>query len=235
MNAGIKPKQASTVILLRPAAANGFEVFLTRRPDDMPFLGGLYCYPGGRLSKDDCAPAMLERCTGLTPTQARKLLGAHLRPSEALGLWVAAIRELFEEVGVLVAVDDRGRAPARVDQLAAKHKNLLAKSIDFLMLLKSAGLRCDLGALAPFSYWQTPAQFSMRYDTRFFVTALPEGQMPLTTSYEVSHSLWLTPERAMKMFADRQLPMIFPTFAALRTLADFQTIESVLTEFSPRQ
>ena len=71
----------------------------------------------------------------------------------------------------------------------------------------------------------------MRFDTRFFIAALPEGQVPLATSYEVAHSLWLTPERAMKLFADKELPMIFPTFAALRTLADFQTLESVFQEF----
>ena len=70
---------------------------------------------------------------------------------------------------------------------------LVAKSLDFLALLKSEGLRCDLRTLAPFSYWQTPAQFSMRFDTRFFIAALPEGQVPMATSYEVAHSLWLTP------------------------------------------
>ena len=233
MSEKVKPKQAATVILLRRSAPAGFEVFLTRRPDNMPFLGGMYCYPGGRLSKNDYASAMLERCVGLTPAQARKLLGAHFSPTEALGLWVAAIRELFEEVGVLLAVDEQGRTAAQGERLAVKHEQLLAKSVDFLAVLKSERLRCDLSALAPFSYCQTTAQFSMRFDTRFFVAALPEDQTPLAISYEVTHSLWITPERAMKMFTDKQLPMIFPTFAALRTLADFQTIESVLKEFRP--
>jgi 8-oxo-dGTP pyrophosphatase MutT (NUDIX family) len=237
MTAKLKPKQAATVILLRRGALNGFEVFLTRRPDNMPFLGGMYCYPGGRVSKDDYLPDMLKRCIGLTPNQARKIIGAQFSPPEAFGLWVAAVRELFEEVGVLLAVDDMGRnlseVAAQAERLSIKHGLLVGKSLDFLALLKGEGLRCDLSALAPFSYWQTPAQSPMRFDTRFFIAALPDGQVPLATSCEVAHSLWLTPERAMKMFADKQLPMIFPTFAALRTLADFQTLESVFQEFRP--
>ena len=173
----------------------------------------------------------------MTPNQARKIIGAQFSPPEALGLWVAAVRELFEEVGVLLAVDELGHSLSGVapqaERLSVKHERLIAKSLDFLALLKSEGLRCDLRTLAPFSYWQTPARFSMRFDTRFFIAALPEGQVPMTTSYEVAHSLWLTPERAMKLFADKELPMIFPTFAALRTLADFQTLESVFEEFLP--
>jgi 8-oxo-dGTP pyrophosphatase MutT (NUDIX family) len=237
MMAKFNPRQAATVILLRRAASNSFEVFLTRRPDNMPFLGGMYCYPGGRVNKEDYAPAMIERCVGMTPNQARKIIGAQFSPPEALGLWVAAVRELFEEVGVLLAVDDVGRNPSGVapqaERLSVKRERLIAKSFDFLALLKSEGLRCDLRTLAPFSCWQTPARFSTRFDTRFFIAALPEGQVTLATSYEVAHSLWLTPERAMKLFVDNELPMIFPTFAALRTLADFQTFESVFEEFLP--
>ncbi len=230
-----KPKQAASVILLRRAEAIGFEVFLTRRPDSMPFLGGMYCYPGGTVQKDDLAPRMIERCAGLSTKQARKIIGAEFTPAQAIGLWIAAVREVFEEVGVLFAVDESG-APLNMEinraaRLAEKHAALLNKSISFLDLLESEKLRCDLAALAYFSYWQTPARFVTRFDTRFFIAALPEGQTPLATSYEVAHSLWITPERAMERFGHNELPMIFPTFAALRTLADFDTLESVLREF----
>lgn len=234
-----KPKQAATVILLRPAQPRGFEVFLTRRPDGISFLGGMYCYPGGAVQKDDFTAPMIERCDGLSAKQARKIIGAEFTPAQAMGLWVAAVREVFEEVGVLLAVEESG-APLRLDgarsrRLAEKHAALLNKSMNFLALLKSEKLRCDLAGLAHFSYWQTPAQFAMRFDTRFFIAALPQGQTPLPTSYEVAHSLWLTPDRAMLSFNRGELPMIFPTFAALRTLADFDTLESVLREFGLRK
>lgn len=230
-----KPKQAATVILLRRAEAKGFEVFLTRRPDSMPFLGGMYCYPGGTVTKDDFIPRMIERSTGLTAKQAQKLLGAHYSPVEAIGFWIASIREVFEEVGVLLAAEQSG-APLILDanraaRLAETHAALLNKSISFLELLESEKLVCDLAGLVHFSYWQTPSQVPMRFDTRFFIATLPDGQTPLPTSYEVTHSLWLTPDRAMQMFSRGELPMIFPTFAALRTLADFETLDSVLREF----
>jgi 8-oxo-dGTP pyrophosphatase MutT (NUDIX family) len=195
----------------------------------------MYCYPGGAVQKDDFTAPMIERCDGLRAKQARKTIGAEFTPAQAMGLWVAAVREVFEEVGVLLAVEESG-APLRLDgarsrRLAEKHAALLNKSMNFLALLKSEKLRCDLAGLAHFSYWQTPAQFAMRFDTRFFIAALPQGQTPLPTSYEVAHSLWLTPDRAMLSFNRGELPMIFPTFAALRTLADFDTLESILREF----
>jgi len=230
-----KPKLAATVILLRPAEAQGFEVFLTRRPDGMPFLGGMYCYPGGTVSKEDCRPATIARTVGRTPKQARQIIGAAFTPEEAIGLWIAAVREVYEEVGVLLAAEKSGRklsmTPERSARLAERHSELSNKSLNFTEVLERENLYCDLSSLSHFSAWQTPAQFTMRFDTRFFLAALPEGQTPLPTSYEVAHSIWLTPDRAMQLFSRNELPMIFPTFASLRTLADFDTLDSVLREF----
>jgi 8-oxo-dGTP pyrophosphatase MutT (NUDIX family) len=232
-----KSNQAATVILLRRAEPKGFEIFLTRRPASMPFLGGKYCYPGGSIKKADFAGGMIDRCFGLAPEQARKVSGARFGPDEAMGFWVGAVRELFEEVGVLLAVEESG-SPFVVDRqravrLAQKHAALLHNSLSFLSLLKSENLYCDLSSLAYFSHWQTPAQASIRFDTRFFLAALPGDQIPLATSEEVADSLWLTPDHALKLFDRGDLPMIFPTFASLRTLADFETLESVVKEFFP--
>lgn len=235
MSAPGKPKQAATVILLRPAEPRGFEVFLTRRPDGIPFLGGMYCYPGGTVNKEDCRAAMIARTVGRTPKQARQIIGAAFTPEEAIGLWIAAVREVFEEVGVLLAAEHSGArlsmTPERAARLAERHGDLANKSLSFAALLESEQLYCDLASLSHFSYWQTPARFAMRFDTRFFLTALPPGQTPLATSYEVAHSVWLTPDRAMQLCNRGELPMIFPTFASLRTLADFDTLDSVLREF----
>ena len=115
--------------------------------------------------------------------------------------------------------------------MPAMHDALLNNSLSFVSLLESEELRCDLASLGYFSHWQTPSQVSQRFDTRFFVAALPPEQIPLESSYEVTHSLWLAPERAMQLHERGQLPMIFPTFVSLRTLADFETVESVLKEF----
>ena len=230
-----KAKQAATVILLRRAETRGFEVFLTRRPDGMPFLGGMYCYPGGTVSKEDCGAAMVSRTVGRTPKEARRIIGAAFTPTQAIGLWVAAVREVFEEVGVLLAADSAGAkmsmSPERAGRLVQHHHDVSEKRLSFAAFLQREQLYCDLASLSHFSSWQTPAQFAMRFDTRFFLAALPHGQIPLPTSYEVAHSVWLTPDRAMQLFTRGELPMIFPTFASLRTLADFDTLESVLREF----
>ena len=232
----MKPKQAATVILLRPAERQGFEVFLTRRPDAIEFLGGMYCFPGGTVHKEDCADAMLRQCHGLTPNQARTIAGARFGPREALGIWVAAIRKLFEEAGILLARPESGdRLTPQLNgagRLTERHGALTRKAISFQALLESENLLCDLSSLGYFSYWQTPSQFAMRFDTRFFIARLPDDQMPLGTTPEVARSVWLTPDNALQLFAKGELPMIFPTFASLRTLADFATIEYLLKAYS---
>jgi 8-oxo-dGTP pyrophosphatase MutT (NUDIX family) len=228
-----KAKLAATVILLRPAESNGFEVFLTRRPDGMPFLGGMYCFPGGALRQEDYSAAMLRLCHGVTPLAARKIVGAQFSPPQALGLWVAGIRELFEETGILLAVSHFGQpwaAEPKKDP-ADQHEALFEKALNFRSLLESEGLLCDASRLAYFSHWQTPEEISIRFDTYFFLAALPKDQTPLSTSPEVAHSLWLTPDQALELFAENKLPMIFPTFASLRTLADFESLDSVLKEY----
>ena len=234
MTEKVRPRRAATVILLRHAEP-GFEVFLTRRPDTMPFLGGMYCFPGGAVAKGDSSEAMLAQCTGLLPETARRTIGAQFSPREALGFWVAAIRELFEEVGILLANTASG-APLMInrrtaEKLADAHRKRQNNSPTFAALLNNEGLRCDLASLVYFAHWQTPAHVSTRFDTRFFVAAMPQGQVPLESSAEVTQSLWLTPERAIALNERGELPMIFPTFASLRTLADFDSVDSVLKEY----
>jgi 8-oxo-dGTP pyrophosphatase MutT (NUDIX family) len=232
-----KAKHAGTVILLRPGQSRGMEVLLTRRPDEMAFLGGMYCFPGGTVQKEDCSTVTLRRCHGLSPTAARKILGAHFSPQEALGLWVAAIRELFEEVGVLLAITAHGTIAA-MDRdlnrsLAEKHGALLARNLTFKALLEAENLHCDMTRLAYFSHWRTPSQFKVRFDTRFFLASVPAEHPTLAASPEVVHSIWLTPDRALQRFGQGTLPMIFPTFASLRTLADFDSLESLFGVFKP--
>jgi 8-oxo-dGTP pyrophosphatase MutT (NUDIX family) len=237
MSAASGPRSAATVILLRAAEGGGLEVFLTRRPDRMDVLGGAYVFPGGTLTGDDLSERSLKRCVGLSRQQAQQLLGAHLKPGLALGYWVAAIRELFEEVGVLLAATESGEPLAmrdrrRKDALIQMRAELIEGRLAFHEILESEELYCDVKRLAYFSHWQTPAEFSARFDTRFFVAAFPPDQVPLETSEEVAHGLWVAPERAMQLYAQHKLPMIFPTYACLRTLADFDSIESLLVEYA---
>src|SRR5262245_27068560 len=98
----VSPRNASTVVLLRPDDSAGFEILLTRRPPEMRFLGGFYVFPGGTVHQDDYSPPVLARCRTVTGETARQILGSHHQPDEAVGHWVAVVRELFEEVFVLL-------------------------------------------------------------------------------------------------------------------------------------
>jgi 8-oxo-dGTP pyrophosphatase MutT (NUDIX family) len=225
---------AATVILLRDVAAGGFEVFLTRRPDEMPACGGTYGFPGSAVSKEDCSAGMLARCCGLAPAAARDILGAHFTPQEALGCWVAGIRTLLEEVGILLAVNGAGKPwiPGRVENRPIfQRTSLLKNTLGFQSLLQSEGLFCDTSKLFYFSHWDTSLQPSVRFDSRFFLAALPRDQTPLGYLPKVVHGLWLTPDQALKRFAKDELPMMFPTFASLRTLADFESLERQASHF----
>ena len=220
---------------MRAAEPKGFEVFLTQRPDSMPFLGGRYCYPGGSVTKEDCSPPAIARCTGLS-------LIKHARSSAPILVrakpWDFGSR-LFASFRRSRDSARRARSPASAfptvargaKNVVAMHDALLKNSLSFISLLESEELRCDLASLGYFLIGRPPLQVSQRFDTRFFVAALPPDQIPLESSYEVTHSLWLAPERAMQLHERGQLPMIFPTFVSLRTLADFETLESVLKEF----
>jgi 8-oxo-dGTP pyrophosphatase MutT (NUDIX family) len=221
---------AATVILLRRAEGRGFEVFLTRRPEEMAFLGGIYVFPGGNVRKEDCAPSVIQRCHGLTAIQARRILGAQLTPSLAIGHWIAGVRELYEETGVLLARCE-DRRPVRTEPLKAEREALCNDSLSFDIFLKRNSLFCDLTQLLYFSRWETPRRFSVRFDSRFYLAPLPEGQAPDPNPREVNETIWLSPDRALALFDRKELPLIFPTYACLRTLADFETIEDVFKEY----
>jgi 8-oxo-dGTP pyrophosphatase MutT (NUDIX family) len=231
MTSAPPPKNAATVILLRSEESGGMEVFLTRRPDKMDFLGGAYVFPGGSVRKEDYSEKTLKRCAGVTPQETRNIIGAHLKPEVALGHWVAGARELFEEVGVLLALTPDGRTANLSEE---KRQRVVQKRISFGEILESENLFCNGSGLRYFSHWLTPEEFAVRFDTRFFIAVLPPEQTPLERSEEVAHALWIAPERAMQLYDKGNLPMIFPTYASLRTLADFDSLESLLAEYRLR-
>jgi 8-oxo-dGTP pyrophosphatase MutT (NUDIX family) len=227
-----KARLAASVVLLRAIGPRGFEVLLTRSPDGMAFRADAYGFPGGTLRKEDFSEAMLRRARGITPVQAQKIIGAEFAPRQAVGLWIAAIRELFEETGSLLAANGAGEPVLTKEQLGDRSRvRLLGKTVNLLDLLESKGLFCDLSALAHFSHWRTPAHVSARFDTHFFLAAVPPDQHFLLTPSELSRGVWVTPDRALRLFNNNELPMIFPTFASLRTLADHDSLASVLKDY----
>ncbi len=236
----VRPRHASTVVLARPDADDGFEILLTRRPQEMKFLGGFYVFPGGTVHASDCSPKVLKRCRGITGDQARSALGNSLDVETALGHWSAVVRELFEEVGVLLCVTEPG-AFVDLSDAAAREKTegnrraLVGKQLDFGTLLESENLYCDLSRLAYFDHWITPEIYPMRFDTRFFITALPPNQTALTSSEEVTHGLWIKPEEALIRMDRRDFPILPPTTTVLKNLSRFSSWTRLCGEFELAQ
>jgi 8-oxo-dGTP pyrophosphatase MutT (NUDIX family) len=231
----VPPRYASTVALVRSGDDGAIEVLLTRRPAAMRFLGGFYVFPGGTVHQNDYSREILARCRGLSGTAARKILGDRHAPEVAIGHWVAVFRELFEEVGILLCVRDAGD---RIDsdeqtrrRIELKRQALVRKEIDFAAFLESENFFCDLSRGVYFDHWVTPEIYSMRFDTRFYIAALPANQAPLPQSEEVTHSLWIRPEEALARIDGRDFPILPPTTTVLQNLARLGSWERVRAEF----
>ena len=232
----VQPRNASTVVLLRPASGGKFEILLTRRPTQMRFLGGYYVFPGGAVHQDDYSAKVLERCRGLSGNDARKILGNSHDPEQALGHWVAVARELFEEVGVLLCVSETGDDINRLDEVAKnrielKRRRIVKNELDFGSFLESENLFCDLSRAIYFDHWVTPEIYSMRFDTRFYLAKLPQNQTPLTRSEEVTDSLWVAPQDALSRIHRRDFPLLPPTTTVLAELAEIESWDALRSKY----
>ena len=232
---GNAPINASVIILLRPEVNGGVELFLTRCPAGQSSFEN-YTFPVSPVKKEDALEAMLNRCWGLTPLEARNALGSEFTPQLSLGHWVAGIRGLFEQMGILLCTTEGGRPPEGVkgsfrDNLIKKRRSLMEGSIDFRTLLESEGLLCDTRGLSYFSHWLTTENSHRNYDARYYVASLPPNQKPIMRSGNHSTGLWITPERGVDLFQQGSLPMAFPTFASVRSLADYDSWDSLASEY----
>jgi 8-oxo-dGTP pyrophosphatase MutT (NUDIX family) len=218
------PLPASTVVLVRPDEDGGFEVFMNRRPEKMQTYAGVYVFPGGCVEQVDYSSEMIALTQGLAPADARATLKSDLGPEVCLGHWVAAVRELFEEAGIHFFVEGEGSQfsdqTSLGQRLLRKRSALQTGELTLPDLLNSELLRCDLSGLTYFSHRITPEHYKIRFDTRFFLAALPAQQMPLHSSEEVAESLWISPEDALARSAAGHFPMMPPTLAVLRMLAE---------------
>lgn len=189
-------------------------------------MGGFYVFPGGSVRKEDYSAAVLKRCRGISPQGAQTILGDGLDAKSAVGHWVAVVRELFEEVGILLCVTEAGRDVDLIEtttkqRLEQKRIVLAQDRLDFGAFLQAENLYCDLSRLVYFYHRVTPDIYPIRFDTRFYLARLPMGQIPLARSEEVAESLWASPEAALQRSNGHDFPLIPPTSYVLEALARF--------------
>jgi len=231
-------RDAATVMLVRDAPAGalgpddpgGLEVFMLRRNLKSDFVGGAYVFPGGGVDDHDRHANLEPICDGRTDHDASAQLGID---SGGLAFWVAAIRESFEEAGVLLAygpdatmmrLDDPDTAARFVE-----HRRAVDSGDRRLVeICADEHLRLAVGTMHYFAHWITPEGAPRRYDTRFFVARAPEAQVPLHDDREVIANLWVRPADALARHRAGEFEMIFPTIRTLMTLERFATADELL-------
>ena len=197
-------RDAATVLLLRENAS-GLEVFLVRRNAVVDFMAGAHVFPGGKVDAVDSEPGLLQR-----------LRGAH-EPSTPPELYVAAIRETFEEAGVLLSGDFRagGLDDARL---------AVARGDSFASVLEQLGANLDAALLAPWTRWVTPAVSPKRFDARFFLAAAPVEQLARHDDYETTESVWIEPLEALEHVQRGEMMIAPATYKCLAVLATYRTV-----------
>ena len=220
----VPPRRAATVMLLREAAppdASGFSVYMLRRRASMAFAGGAYAYPGGSVdSRDEAADAELGWAG-----PARSVWAVRLGTDEATaqGIVCAAVRETFEESGVLLAGPDAETVVADTtgDGWEADRAALVARELSFADFLSRRGLLLRSDLLGAWARWITPEFEARRYDTWFFVAVLPKGQRTRNASDEADREVWIRPADAAAGYDRGELLMMPPTIATLRQLLQY--------------
>ncbi|MFO1304763.1 MAG: MBL fold metallo-hydrolase [Burkholderiales bacterium] len=218
---------ACTIVLMRDGAP-GLEVLLLRRVASAAFLGGAYVFPGGAVDASDSHEDALSRVRGITREEARARLA--LEGDDALRHWVAAVRECFEESGVLLARDAAGRPvdAERTRTLQPARKALHAGTVSFAEFLRAEDLFVHGDDLAYADHWITPAGRPRRFDTRFFWARAPHGHQESADRVETVHAEWVAPHEALARVESGAMEVAFATAQVLRGLARWPRVDDAL-------
>ncbi|WOP14365.1 NUDIX domain-containing protein [Ottowia sp. SB7-C50] len=226
------PRDAASVVMLRDGAA-GLEVLLLRRHTDSAVLGGAYVFPGGKVDAADSSADMLARLDR-APSELQPRLGEPgLSPEQAAAFYVAAAREAAEESGVLFL-------QVGADEIATRSADTCARlraGEPFAALLAEAQARLDTDALAPWSRWITPRRPSVmnkRFDTRFFLAAVPPLQEARHDDFEVTEARWLTPRAALRQYQSHEIDLAPPQIVGLLHLLQYRDVAHAMQDARSR-
>jgi 8-oxo-dGTP pyrophosphatase MutT (NUDIX family) len=211
----VVPRPAATVVLLRHDRGTR-EVFLTKRAESMAFLGGYYVFPGGRVDGVDLSRDATGRLFGVDTSAFAELTNDGHDP---VGFYTAAIRELFEESGVLLLCDGAGKVVSGATYRSMRDDRKLSGGA-FIDAVREENLFYAGHSLVFLQLFITPAFAPIRFHTVFFRSELPDGQEAGIANREVQRALWVTPEEALERNRSGEFKMIPPTLLALRRLTD---------------
>jgi 8-oxo-dGTP pyrophosphatase MutT (NUDIX family) len=217
MKPPVVPRPAATISIVRDVAG-GFEVLMMQRTLSAGFMPGAYVFPGGAIDREDRDPDLYALCSGVDDAAASRALGVEC---DGLAYWVGAIRECFEEAGLLLCYDAAGELvrfeePETEARFVAHRAALNARKMGFLEFCRAEGLRLAADRLTYFSHWITPVAAPKRYDTRFFAAVVPQHQQPLHDAQELIDTVWVRPAEALERDRAGTLSLRTPTIATLR-------------------
>jgi 8-oxo-dGTP pyrophosphatase MutT (NUDIX family) len=223
----VPARDAATVVLLRP----GPEVYLLRRKSTMAFAAGAYVFPGGSVDVRDADQAV----AWAGPSPAEWGAAFHVDERLARGLVCAAVRETFEESGVLLAGPGPGSVVADTtgDDWEADRLALIDRSLAFAEFLARRGLVLRSDLLKPWAHWITPEIETRRFDTRFFVAVLPDGQRTRDVGGEADRVVWQRPAEALELARHGEIFLMPPTHRTLSELCEYDSVGGVLA--TPRE
>ncbi|GAC1522485.1 MAG: NUDIX hydrolase [Chloroflexota bacterium] len=220
----VRPVDAATVILVRDG--DPWECFMVRRHVQSEFAADVFAFPGGKVDVDDGDPSLLEHVTG-----------AETGDGESNALRIAALRELFEEAGVLLGRRRDGGPIQLTDmdsaRLSAYRRNLHQQSIGMAAIASREDLVLDAASLVLFARWITPEPLPRRFDARFYLARMPEAQVPMHDSRETVDSTWVAPGEALRRFRTGNFPLVFATEKILERMSRFTTIEDMIASIAP--
>lgn len=212
---------SSTLLLVREKQQR-LEVFLAVRSKQASFAPGVLVFPGGKVEREDGMQELRARCDGVESIDSLQL-----------ALRVAAIRETFEESGVLLVREDGGEdllSGERTQSLQDYRSALGTNKVSFGEMLEKEKLRLACDWLVPFAHWVTPEPMPRRYDTHFYLAAAPPGQVARHDGCELVDSVWLSPQEALQRAKSGEFSMIFPTRSNVRRLAKSRSVQEALAK-----
>jgi len=242
MSAGgpLTPVDSATVVLLREPAPGRVEVLLVARHAQSRAFAGAHVFPGGLVDPADRAPALVRAAApSLAPAAALATLGEDVDPDTALAFWIATIRELFEEAGILLADTEGGPVqftdPTTRDRFAVHRRALLDGTVPFADLVARERLVLRADALRYYSRWITPVQAPRRYDARFFLAPVPPDQTPLHDDRETTSAEWMTPADALARSASGTIVLTPPTARTLEDLVELGSLAAIFASATHRR
>ena len=229
-------RPAATVMLVRDGAGPApLEVLMVRRSLESEFVGGAYVFPGGALDPADGSGAEAF-CAGRTDEETSAVLEIE---SGGLAYWVAALRECFEEAGILLAYRADGSLlsfgdPDEEQRFSEYRRALNAGELSFFELCRRESLTLACDRVLYFAHWITPLGAVRRYDTRFFLAPSPPEQIPLHDAAEVIASQWVRPPDALASWEAKEIDLVLPTLRTLRAIGQFPTSAALLEDVARR-